>query len=102
MRAVQSIGGTLLPRAACVAASAAPDGRMGWLGLASAEAAQICGQRLNPRAHACFERGLILAVYPSDRRFALALVGKDAGHSVALRGGMVPAAELLEGEGCSP
>ena len=100
MRAVQSIGGTLLPRAACVAARAAPDGSLGWLGLASAEAGQICGQRLNPRAHACFERGLILAVHPSDRRFALALAAKDAAHNFALRGGMVPAVELLEG--CSP
>jgi hypothetical protein len=58
---------------------------------------QIYGQRLNVRAHAYFERGLILAVYSPDRKFALVMESNDAGRIVTLRGGMVPAVEFLEG-----
>lgn len=58
---------------------------------------QIYGQRLSVRPHAYFERGLILAVYSPDRKFALVMESNDAGRIVTLRGGSVPAVEFLEG-----
>jgi hypothetical protein len=58
---------------------------------------QVYGQRLSVRAHAYFERGLVLAVYSPDRRFALVMESNDAGRIVTLRGGRVPAVEFLEG-----
>jgi hypothetical protein len=58
---------------------------------------QVYGARLSVRPHAYFARGLVLAVYSPDRRFALVMESNDAGRIVTLRGGMVPAVEFLEG-----
>jgi len=58
---------------------------------------QVYGQRLSVRAHPYFDRGLILAVYSPDRKFALVMESNDAGRIVTLRGGLVPAVEYLEG-----
>jgi hypothetical protein len=58
---------------------------------------QVYGARLSVRPHAYFARGLVLAVYSPDRQFALVMESNDAGRLVTLRGGMVPAVELLEG-----
>jgi len=58
---------------------------------------QIYGQRLSVAPHLYFARGLMLAVYSPDRRFALVMESNDAGRIVTLRGGLVPAVEFLEG-----
>jgi hypothetical protein len=58
---------------------------------------QVYGARLSVRPHAYFARGLVLAVYSPDRQFALVMESNDAGRLVTLRGGMVPAVEMLEG-----
>lgn len=58
---------------------------------------QVYGARLSVRPHAYFARGLVLAVYSPDRRFALVMESNDAGRIITLRGGLVAAVELLEG-----
>ena len=62
-----------------------------------AKVRQVYGARLSVRPHAYFERGLLLAVYSPDRKFALVMESNDAGRIVTLRGGMLPAVEFLEG-----
>lgn len=62
-----------------------------------AKVRQVYGSRLSVRPHAYFERGLVLAVYSPDRQYALVMESNDAGRVVTLRGGMVPAVEMLEG-----
>lgn len=47
------------------------------------------------RAATC-QRGLLLAVYSTDRQFARALESDEAGRVVTLHGGMLPAAESFE------
>lgn len=58
---------------------------------------QVYGARLSVRPHAYFARGLVLAVYSPDRQFALVMESNDDGRVVTMRGGMLPAVEMLEG-----
>lgn len=58
---------------------------------------QVYGQRLSVNPHPYFDRGLLLAVYSPDRKFALVMESNDAGRIVTLRGGLVPAVDFLEG-----
>lgn len=70
------------------------------VGDSAAKAQRVYGKRLSVTPHLYFAKGLVLAVYSPDRRYALVMESNDDGRIITLRAGAVPAVEHLEG--CSP
>jgi hypothetical protein len=60
---------------------------------------QLYAKRLTVTPHLYFERGLTMAVYSPDRKYALVMESNDSGRVITVRGGLVPAVENLEGCG---
>jgi len=61
------------------------------------KARQVYGARLSVQPHLYFDNGLRLSVYSPDRQYALVMESNDNGRIIAMRAGMVPAVEQLEG-----
>jgi hypothetical protein len=64
-----------------------------------ARAQKLYGARLVTSPHPYFDKGKSLAVYSSDKKYALVMEANDEGRIITMRGGQVP--QVLSLEGCS-
>lgn len=64
-----------------------------------ARAQQLYGTRLVVSPHPYFDKGKSLAIYSSDKKYALVMEANDEGRIITMRGGQLP--QVLSLEGCS-